>query len=101
MTDHVTHEKWQRWSTPSHQRTVKAPPVAERRSSSHWERKILFVNVASSSSGWLRGVYLVPPRVTRMWAGYPLRPPGRHPARSTIISKFRTFRSSKSVFSFH
>ncbi|GFT70617.1 hypothetical protein NPIL_112701 [Nephila pilipes] len=43
ITGHVTQQKWQRWSTPSHQRTVEAPPVAERRSSSNWEMKILFV----------------------------------------------------------
>ncbi|GFT71214.1 hypothetical protein NPIL_544621 [Nephila pilipes] len=98
ITRHVTPEKGQRGSTPSHQRTVKAPPVAERRSSSNWEMKIFFFKVASSSSGWLRGVYLVPPRVTRMWAGYPFRPPGRHPERSTFIFKFPTFRCWKSVF---
>ncbi|GFT14406.1 hypothetical protein NPIL_220181 [Nephila pilipes] len=95
----MTHQKRQRWFTPSHQLTVEAPPVAERRSFSHWQMKKLFVNVTSSSSGWLRGVYLVPPRVTRMWAGNPLRPPGRHPACSTIISKFNIFRTRKSVFS--
>ncbi|GFS81267.1 hypothetical protein NPIL_457501 [Nephila pilipes] len=101
ITEHVTQQKWQRWSTPSHQRTVKAPPVAERRSSSNWKMKNIFVYVLGSSSGWLRGVYLVPPRVARMWAGYPLRPPGRHPVRSTIISKLPTFRCWKSVFSYY
>ncbi|GFY76945.1 hypothetical protein TNIN_253051 [Trichonephila inaurata madagascariensis] len=78
----VTDPKWQRWSTPFHQRTPRAPPVAERRSSSNWEMKIMFVDMTRSSSSWPRGVSLVPPRVTRMWSSYPSRPPGRHPARS-------------------
>ncbi|GFU08633.1 hypothetical protein NPIL_18361 [Nephila pilipes] len=73
---------WQRWSTLINQRTVRAPPVAERRSSSNWEVKILLSDVAISSSGWPRGISLVPPRVTRMWASYPSRPPGRHPAHN-------------------
>ncbi|GFT16086.1 hypothetical protein NPIL_454781 [Nephila pilipes] len=77
----MTHEKWQRWSTLVNQRIVRAPPVAERRSSSNWEVKILLSDVTRSSSGWPRGVSLVPPRVTQMWASYPSRPPGRHPAR--------------------
>ncbi|GFT52685.1 hypothetical protein NPIL_307671 [Nephila pilipes] len=66
VTEHVTPEKWQRGSTPSYQRTVEAPPVAERRSFSHWQMKKLFVCVSSSSSDWLRGVYLVLPRVARI-----------------------------------
>ncbi|GFT71378.1 hypothetical protein NPIL_531611 [Nephila pilipes] len=67
----VSPPQWKRWSTPTNQRRVRAPPVAERRSSSNWEMKIVYSYTARSSSGRPRGVSLVPQRVTRMWAGYP------------------------------
>ncbi|GFV11288.1 hypothetical protein TNCV_3723771 [Trichonephila clavipes] len=51
----VTEEKWQRWSTsPNKQRTVSAPSVSGRRSSSNWKMKILFVDMTRSSSSWPR-----------------------------------------------
>ncbi|GFY64837.1 hypothetical protein TNIN_72911 [Trichonephila inaurata madagascariensis] len=49
----------------------------------------MFVDMTRSSSSWPRGVSLVPLRVTRMWANYPSRPPGRHLARSLhLIQNF-------------
>ncbi|GFY42481.1 hypothetical protein TNIN_416921 [Trichonephila inaurata madagascariensis] len=51
-----------------------------------------------SSSSWPRGVSLAPPRVTRMWASYPSRPPGRHLARfQHLFQKFHEPRSWNSV----